>query len=281
MDANNVVNYNETLVWLSSKGQIRLEHAAKAQAQKKGPKGMNIGSLVSFIAANGTVLLLVWIFKAAPNQQQENETLHNNTQTVHAAFIIKYPTKIILRGQHPTLYAFTKLGYSNTTLNSNIMKHFGELWKRDNREKMCWLFGNELSCHKNVNMVGNALTDNVMCWLFPANCSHFLQPLDATAFACFKQEISASKVAGHICPNMPSNEYQSCMYEVAYEAEQHAFTKRVIERSFAKTGIFPWSTETILKLAKQNVGKVQDATQNMYVERMRRSVEAKLQGAKK
>lgn len=35
MKGYNVVNYNETQVFLTSEGQIRLEHAAKLRAQKK------------------------------------------------------------------------------------------------------------------------------------------------------------------------------------------------------------------------------------------------------
>ena len=64
MKAHTTVNYDEIRVYVSSDGEICLKHVSKDRAQKKGPKGKLIGSLVSFIAADGRVIMLVWIFKA-------------------------------------------------------------------------------------------------------------------------------------------------------------------------------------------------------------------------
>ena len=79
------------------------------------------------------------------------------------------------------------------------------------------LFGDQLASHKNPNMVANALAHHVMCWLLPVSCTHFLQPLDATAFACFKQENAVNKVAAKLSPDMTTTEHQMTMYEVAYD----------------------------------------------------------------
>ena len=49
-----------------------------------------------------------------------------------------------------------------------------------------------------------------------------------------------SKVAAKLTPNMSSAEYQTTMYEVAYDAEKLAFTKRVIKQSFEVTGTYPF-----------------------------------------
>ena len=57
MRAEIVVNYDETRVYVTSEGIVCLEHVGKGRAQKKGPKGRVIGSLVSFVAASGDVLM--------------------------------------------------------------------------------------------------------------------------------------------------------------------------------------------------------------------------------
>ena len=66
--------------------------------------------------------------------------------------------------------------------------------KKHEFHKYCWLFGDQLASHNNPEMITYTLDHSVMCWLFPANCSHFLQPLKATAFARFIQDIAVSKV---------------------------------------------------------------------------------------
>ena len=62
MKASNVVNNNQTRVFISEVGRIWLEHAGKERGQKCGTNGRSLGSMVSFIAADGSVLILVWIF---------------------------------------------------------------------------------------------------------------------------------------------------------------------------------------------------------------------------
>ena len=138
---------------------------------------------MSFLAANGSVLFLVWIFKGATTQEHQQMKLTNEIQSIQTAFIMENPLKCMLQGQNPTMYAFTKLRYSNTTIHKDIMSSFCKIWNIANEHSYCWLFGDQLASHKNADMVIDTLKSHVMCWLFPANCSHFLQPLNAAAFA--------------------------------------------------------------------------------------------------
>ena len=180
MKATNVVNYDETRVFIADNGAIRLEHVSKERAQKRGIKGRTIGSLLSFVAANGSVLMSVWIFKGSQEENDDGDAM------LQVNFNIEHEPRY-LRGTWKRYYAFTPSGFSNKELHANVMERFGKTWSEQNKTDHCWLFGDQLAAHKSVDTVEKALESRVLCWILPANTSHFLQPLDDNVFACFKQ----------------------------------------------------------------------------------------------
>ena len=66
MTAKNSFNYDETRVYVSNDGTVCFEHVGKDKPQREGTKGKTIGSLVTFICADGSVFMSVWIFKGKP-----------------------------------------------------------------------------------------------------------------------------------------------------------------------------------------------------------------------
>ena len=117
MNASNVCNYDETRVFLTDDRIIRLEHIKKERAQKWGFKGRTIGSLVSFVAANGLVLMSVWIFKATKTKEENNDNL------LEAQFHIEPQTRLLC-GNWKQFYTFTGSGYSNKQVHAQIMEEF-------------------------------------------------------------------------------------------------------------------------------------------------------------
>lgn len=271
MSSSTVMNYDETRVFIGMDGEIGMEHISKERAQKRGFKGKTIGSLVSFVVANGQVLMSVWIFKGNENNEQPGE------DSLMSEFYIA-DEKRNLRGNWPRFYAFTKSGYSNKKLHGSIMEKFGEVWNSYDNNQHCWLFGDQLGCHKCPQMVQRALANRVMCWLLPANTSHFLQPLDDLIFGRFKQVL---KTAGKKIPfshTLNRYELNAALYEAGYRAEQDAFTPRVIIRAFERTGVWPFNPQNFLEKTRQNVGlETSKQSKAMYVQAMRRSVEGMIE----
>ena len=238
MSASNVVNYDETRVFIGVDGEICMEHISKDRAQKRGFKGRTIGSLVSFVAANGQVLMSGWIFKAKQAKEDENSDMLTDEFNIAE-------DKPNLRGKWQRFYAFTTSGYSNKMLHRSIIRKFAAVWNEIDNQKHCWLFGDQLGCHKCPKMVKEALEFRVMCWLFPANTSHFLQPLDDLIFARFKQvlKLTARKLSlGH---NLNPYDLSAALYDAGYRAEQEAFTERVIVRAFERTGVWPFNPKNL------------------------------------
>lgn len=247
MTAKNSFNYNETQVYVSSDGTVCFEHVGKDKPHHEGTKGKTIGSPVTFICADGSVFMSVWIFKRKPPKGAGTDG------GLKANIRVPMGGKYNLRDSWPRYYCWTDTGYSNTELHHAIIGKFGRLWKLKKRNQFYWLFEDQLGCHKSLETVRQALLSNVMSWLLPGNTSHFLQPLDNLAFAKFKQTLrvlAERMIPGH---NILKEELISFFYEVAYKAECIVFTKRVIQRSFAKVGLFPFDKERILLLVKTNV----------------------------
>ena len=244
MKASNVVNYDETRVYARDEDLIRLEHTSKERAQRRGIKGRTIGSLVSFVAADGSVLMSVWIFKATAAKDDENDDM------MDAKFIIDEPPKN-LRGTWKRYYTYTKSGYSNKVLHAQIMEKFASIWAEQSESEFCWLFGDQLAAHKSPDTVEKALKNNVMCWLLPANTSHFLQPLDDTIFAWFKQELKMVGKKLGFSHSITPDEITLALYNAGYKAERIAFTPCVIQKAFANTGLWPFNPDRIMELTKK------------------------------
>jgi len=155
MTAENVANYDETRVFITGDGEIRLEHRGKQRAQKLGTKGRTIGSLVVFALANGVVLMTVWIFKASRDSDEKDHDF------LTAKFNIEEEGHL-LRSKWPRFFAFTESGYSNKKLHAQIMAKFCELWEQREPNLWCWLFGDQLASHKSPKIVENSLEKQVM-----------------------------------------------------------------------------------------------------------------------
>ena len=155
---------------MGDEGGICLKHISKERGQNKCVKGRTIGLLVLFVSANGSVLVLVWIFKAST---ASNESKHS---LLDVKFHIKLESRS-LRRSWKRYYAFTASGYSNRELHGQIMDWFGKVWMEQHLTDYCWLFGDQLAAHKCPQTVEKCLEQRVMSWLLLANTSHFLQPL--------------------------------------------------------------------------------------------------------
>jgi len=71
-------SYDKTQVFIADEGGVMIEKVGKERAQHRGVRGQTIGSLLSFIGANGIVMMSVWIFSG--KRENDNEEKDNNQQ---------------------------------------------------------------------------------------------------------------------------------------------------------------------------------------------------------
>ena len=65
---------------------------------------------------------------------------------------------------------------------------------------------------------------------------------------------------------------QALLNDLCYEAEQTAFNKCVILCLFKNCGLCPWDPKKIMKLAKENIGEMDQDTQHKYCAAMAKAV---------
>ena len=80
---------------------------------------------------------------------------------------------------------------------------------------------------------------------------------------------------------MSREELEAVFYDIAYTAESMAFKKHVIISSFKASCIYPFDPKGIMELAKKNAGEAPKETKGMYINAMKKSVEARLSPVKK
>ena len=188
----------------------------------------------------------------------------SNDRLLDAKFHIKLESRS-LRGSWKRYYAFTASGYSNWELHGQIMDWFGKVWMEQHPTDYCCLFGDQLAAHKCPQTVEKCLEQRVMSWLLPANTSHFLQPLDNKIFAHFKQKLQTCDKKLTVGHTLSFNELSVALYHAGYEAEQSAFTEKVIKWAFENTGLWPFNPKQMLELTAKNMGKVDDDSKSKHV----------------
>ncbi len=246
MTEHNVVNYDETRVCITTDGEMIVEFNPKDRANAHGHHAHVLGSLLTFVAANGSVLCSCWISKAT------FDTDSGVAQTEVFTRDTRYP----IRSSWARYMGFTDTGYVNDAMFERCVAAFCDEWKANGKSDHVWLFGDQLGSHTRVNLARKALESGVCMWLSPSNTSHFLQPLDEKIFALFKSKISAASYDLSVAASFANVRLQQLWWSLAFDAETTAFTPRVIKSAFRTTGLFPWDPKRIMARAELNAGKI-------------------------
>ena len=75
----------------------------------------------------------------------------------------------ITRSTHPRYYCYTETGKSNYIVHSQIMRIFIEKFKLEYPNIYYFVFSNQLSFHKNINIILECYWYNIFIWFFPSN----------------------------------------------------------------------------------------------------------------
>ena len=213
-------------------------------------------------------MMSVYIFKGEVEKLETANKKSTEKKLMEVNFSIPKASKYNTRANYPRYFAWTESGYSNSTIHHEIMMQFAELWHENETDKYCFLFGDQLAAHKMEDTVIDTFDMRVMSFLLPVNSSHFLQPLDDTAFANFKCQLNRNAFELNDAFMFSPNEVQALLNSLCYEAEQSAFLKRVIKRCFMNTGLCPWDPARIMRLARENIGESEKDTKHKYLEAM-------------
>lgn len=260
MNADNVVNYDETRICYSTDGEVVLDSADKERGNAMGRHPFTMGSLLPFVTASGEVLCNLWILKARPGKNDDELC---DVKVVTQDKI--HPT----RGDIERYYLFTETGYVDTHSFTKVIDKFAEVWARKHTGRVCWCFGDQLATHASYTITKLARDNDVLMYLLPANTSHFLQPLDSLPFANLKSHMKRNAYESAWQNHFRGEEAKEIAFALAYAAEENALTPRILKSAFRRTGVFPWNPNLVTSLMEQNVGNIEQKCKDEIAESTR------------
>ena len=100
-------------------------------------------------------------------------------------------------------------------------------------------------------MVQKAFENQVSLCFLVAHTSHWSQPLDNLLFASLKQQVTnITSERAYLQTFSQTNVFS--FIDFVLQGAEKAFTSKTIAKAFKETGLFPFSEEKILQLAKEN-----------------------------
>jgi Uncharacterized conserved protein len=240
-----IVNYDECRICLNREGKCqmrRLVSKSKTKPQHlQKVKGKHVGTFLPFVSADGEVISTYMIFAAKFDETNEADV------TIQLPKLLSKSRRSL---QLSKIY-WTDTGYINNEVFYEIIEDFTRKWQVLYPGTHCCLIGDNLGIHRNLQIIERALQQSIyMCYLV-ANTTHWSQPLDNLLFARLKQEVSYLTTNLSFQQVFTSDDLIS-MIDVVLRAAYSAFSKATIRKSFAVTGLCPFSPEKITKLAYTN-----------------------------
>jgi hypothetical protein len=176
--AHCVVNVDEARIVMEG-GNLKVKRAVHPdkKASLRVPYGDTVCSLISFVAASGECLMHLVVLKS------KTKVAGKASQ-----FKIKFEP-YGKRGNVPVLYAQTETGFVDQECFKSAMRTFADYWDNILGRKglACYVFSDQLTLHRQAELVEDMAKRLMYMWSLPANTSHITQPLDDVLFAVFKQ----------------------------------------------------------------------------------------------
>lgn len=253
-----VWNVDETRATLSNEATLGLVNSQTTEATKPKVKSSNFYTLVTFISASGTVLFSVYIFKC--------DTSDRDTISVPCP-LHSLQTRNSVSKDWPIYVARNTCGYMNGQLWKACLMKFAELTKQ--LRGVCGklpilLWADGASMHKNLDALMLCQTLNIDILFFPANTTHFTQPLDGSPFGRLKAELKrihrrqAFEQVSSLAPEELTASQQ------LREAELLSLTPATIKQAFVSRGIWPFSREIVMANFRSTVDSGKNSVSSVF-----------------
>jgi hypothetical protein len=194
-------------------------------------------TLVTCIAADGSVRFCLYVFKHSEVGKAINQSLH--------VPVLCKPRATRNHKDYPIYYAVAPKGYMNGELWKETMKIFKELVLHRQglgRLKQAVLFLDGCASHLKDFTNEDLAKDNIIAIYFPANTSHVLQPCDGQPFALYKSAVARSSQKLALKASLGSSDEKTNALLACMQCYEKAVTPEVVKGAFRDRGIFPWDT---------------------------------------
>ena len=155
----------------------------------------------------------------------------------------------------PTYYTYSSSGYMDSIIWEKSMKLFSSLLRDKCPIGRAIVFTDRPSSHLGRDAISHLMEKDINLIALPANTTTFLQPLDSTPFAVFKQisgQLSRDAMVGGMMTKRPLRDIALI---IAQEASNKSFTSEVIKSGFSDVGLVPWDKNKIIQNAELQLSK--------------------------
>lgn len=243
-----VFNYDETRV--VQKGERlalrRVETANKERANARSTRHQNVASLLTCVAADGSVLLSVYILKGNFGDGDE----------ATVAFTMERAPRVT-RGTWPRFYVWNDSGYLDAAVFKSVLVKVAEEFHAKYPGLQALLYGDQLAAHRRADTVEFALGLGLFLYSLPKYTSHITQPLDEAPFAALQADRRRRNEAAVMDGMLTNTDTRDALLMAAYEAERRAFSRPVIIGAFRRRGLWPFNADLMQVNVRANLGLVE------------------------
>ena len=244
MNFNNIVVFDETIIGDG-------EYIPVVIGEKRDSGGGNINALqtreralgcyIPFSMPDGSTPFRVFIFK------------RDKTDKDDVPVTALEPLKEIGLREHPhRLFLVSEKGYLTTDLFAYIMKEFAKWWTTTRPGLHCYMISDNLHIHRNDEIVATALRSGIHMINIMPGSSHWFQVHDQLPFATLKKKMDKGKYDLLSDTSFSSEDRRMLLVGLFYEAESVAFSSRIVRKSFADVGLWPWNPRKILRMCESH-----------------------------
>lgn len=243
-----IVNYDETSLDFSSDMGYVINKTGAAQTNLLASKNRQRCSILPFVLSTGPVFMSVVIVQGRPGDPDGFFEPQSGDKC--------YPT---IKPTRTRLYLYrTENGKLRQEDFGVIMDEFARQWVAQFPGRRVLVFGDQSSVHTNDQLIHRMYAHDIWMCYFPADTSHFLQPLDNVPFANFKRCFARLNQKACRLPHCSKEERYFLMIQAAMDAEHVSLSQNAIRKGFKNTGLVPFNRELILQNAV-NAGPVDTA----------------------
>jgi len=223
----------------------RVEAANKERANVRSTRHQDVASLLTFVAADGSVLLSVYILKGrfgAGDEAAVNFTME------------RAPS--ITRGTWPRYYSWIDTGFLDAGIFKEVLAKVAEVFHARYPGIQALLFGDQLAAHRRSDIVEYALGLGLFLFSLSKNTSHITQPLDEAPFGTMQADKVRRNEKAVMDGMLTNTNTRDALLLAAYAAERRAFTGPIIRGAFRRRGLWPFDPELMKANVRANLGLV-------------------------
>jgi len=200
-----------------------------------------LGCYIPFSMPDGSTPFRVFIFRTGPNVRGK-------------AFVPAFEPKEEkgLRGHPVRLFLQSEKGYLTIELFRYIMEEFTKWWTTTRPGLHCFLICDNLSAHKDHDIVQKAKSNGIHFINIMPGSSHWFQVHDQEPFGLLKKNMKDEKNKNPTPISAEPELRKTITLARFYKAEKDAFKPSSVQAAFKDVGLFPWNPKKIIEMCEQH-----------------------------